>query len=175
MDNDAVLTKDNMRKRNWGGDPTCMFCNCIETSAHLFFQCPVSKVIWMIVARCFGIQTIPSNIEQCWAWCEKWLPVDKKFHAWGIGAICWGIWKCRNKAVFEKKLIKSPVEIICHICSLLMYWTGLYDEHEREQMKQGVETVLNVAKEILAKQTAQQVNQLLLQDHEVDGDEQDQN
>jgi hypothetical protein len=38
----AILTKDNLRKRNWQGDPSCVFCECVETIAHLFFQCPVT-------------------------------------------------------------------------------------------------------------------------------------
>lgn len=35
--NDAILTKDNMLKRKWVGDPTCYFCNQDETLSHLFF------------------------------------------------------------------------------------------------------------------------------------------
>jgi len=33
----AILTKDNLRKRNWQGDPSCVFCDCVETISHLFF------------------------------------------------------------------------------------------------------------------------------------------
>jgi hypothetical protein len=38
----ALLTIDNLHKRNWQGDPSCVFCECVETIAHLFFQCPVT-------------------------------------------------------------------------------------------------------------------------------------
>lgn len=80
----ALLTKDNMRKRNWQGDPCCAFCDCVETSPHLFFQCPVAKVIWSVIAKCFGANNMPSNIQQCWSWCEKWLPFGKKFILRGL-------------------------------------------------------------------------------------------
>jgi hypothetical protein len=44
-----------------------------------------------------------------------------------MGYRAWAIWKNRNKACFEKKLIKNPLEIIFHAsCPLMQYWTGLY-------------------------------------------------
>jgi hypothetical protein len=40
---DAILTRENMRKRNWPGAPLCSFCGAVETSNHLFFQCSIAK------------------------------------------------------------------------------------------------------------------------------------
>lgn len=37
----AILTRDNMRKRQWLGNPTCSFCYSIETVNHI-----VLAVIW---------------------------------------------------------------------------------------------------------------------------------
>lgn len=79
MTNDAILTEDNLRKRKWIGDYSCAFCDEDETIAHLFFNYPISKVIWSVVA------------------------------------------KCRNKACFEGKIIKNPLEIICHAFALMIY------------------------------------------------------
>ena len=41
-DYNAMITKDNMLKRNWKGDPSCYFCDREENSSHLFFSvcCP---------------------------------------------------------------------------------------------------------------------------------------
>lgn len=40
-------------------------------------------------------------------------------------AICWAIWKARNKACFDKKkVIQNLVEIICP--TLMRFWAGLY-------------------------------------------------
>lgn len=72
MTNDAILTKDNLVKGNWGGDPKCAFCDEIETISHLFFGCSVAKVIWSAVAKCFGATNIHQNLQQCWLWCETW-------------------------------------------------------------------------------------------------------
>jgi hypothetical protein len=116
--------------------------------------------------ECFGATNVPSNLEQYWQWCERWFPFSKQFHPWGVVAICWAIWKSRNKACFEQKLINNPLEIICHACALMIYWSGLFAEFDHEQLVEGANTMLRVAKEILAAQTARHVNRLLLQDGE---------
>jgi hypothetical protein len=40
----AILTKENMLKRNWHGDPSCYFCSLPENIEHLFFECSMAKV-----------------------------------------------------------------------------------------------------------------------------------
>ena len=83
MLNNAVLTKDNMVKRKWTGDPTCYFCDKAENLSHLFFQCSTAKAVWTIVAKCIGADNIPCSFEQCWNWCDVWIPSGKQFHATG--------------------------------------------------------------------------------------------
>jgi speckle-type POZ protein len=34
---------------------------------------------------------VPTSLNQCWAWCERWLPKGKKYHLWGVAAVCWAI------------------------------------------------------------------------------------
>jgi hypothetical protein len=34
------------------------FCNQPESISHFLFQCPVAKIIWVVVAKCFGANTI---------------------------------------------------------------------------------------------------------------------
>jgi len=77
MLNNAVLTKDNMVKRKWTGDPTCYFCDKAENLSHLFFQCSNAKAVWAIVAKCIGADNIPCSFEQCWNWCDVWIPTGK--------------------------------------------------------------------------------------------------
>lgn len=59
--NNAILTKDNMIKRKWPGDPMCYFCQQDETATHLLFQCSVAKAVWAIIAVCLGANNIPFN------------------------------------------------------------------------------------------------------------------
>ena len=46
LEQNAILTKYNMIRRRWVGDPTCYFCSLPESCGHLFFQCHVAKAVW---------------------------------------------------------------------------------------------------------------------------------
>lgn len=46
MTNNAVLTKGNLIKRKWVGNPECFFCSGDESIDHLFFKCVVARVVW---------------------------------------------------------------------------------------------------------------------------------
>ena len=61
LEKGAVLTKDNMIRRRWAGDPSCKFCDQPETINHLFFQCLVAKCIWALIGKCLGAN-IPREI-----------------------------------------------------------------------------------------------------------------
>jgi hypothetical protein len=50
--------------------------------------------------------------DQYWVWIKSALPGDEQVYMLGVAAICWAIWKARNKTCFEKKRIKNPAEII---------------------------------------------------------------
>ena len=49
----------------------------------------VAKVIWGVIASCFGVNIIPCNIEQCWAWVKENFPILGELHGLGIGAVYW--------------------------------------------------------------------------------------
>jgi hypothetical protein len=163
--NNAVLTKDNMVKRKWPGDPTRYFCDHNETLSHLFFQCSTAKAVWAIVAKCIGAQNVPRSFDQCWNGCDKWLPAGKQFHSVGIAAICWAIWKARNKVCFEGKPLINPVSIICHACALMNYWAGLFKELDKEALETGVNLMMKIATSLLGKKRNKD-GQLLLKDDE---------
>lgn len=100
----AILTKDNMIKRNWQGHPFCYFCSDSESVNHLMFSCPVSKVVWGMVALCFAQAMRPGTYEQYWSWIDQALPGGETFHMLGLAAICWAIWKLEiGLALIKKK------------------------------------------------------------------------
>ena len=49
-------------------------------------------------------------------------------------------------------IIKSPIEIIYHVCALIRYWAGLYSEPDRKQLEDGLNTMLQIANKILKRQ-----------------------
>jgi hypothetical protein len=66
IEQNAMLTKDNLTKRNWTGDFTCAFCGENETISHLFFECNIAKYVWSIVAFVIGADNRPTSFEQYW-------------------------------------------------------------------------------------------------------------
>lgn len=79
-----------------------------ESIDHLFFTCPVAKVAWGIVGLGFGQTNIPGNLEQYKSWVRIWLPRGTPVYSFGLAAICWAIWKSRNRACFDKKTVEAP-------------------------------------------------------------------
>lgn len=121
---------DNLIKRNWKGHPYCFFCDQPESVNHLLFNCCVSRTVQAIIATCLGATDIPLNTSQSRRWCKKWLP-GGGFFSVGIAAIYWAIWKSRNKACFNGKLLKNPSEIICHASALMRFWAGLQRDEDK--------------------------------------------
>ncbi|KAF8732248.1 hypothetical protein HU200_016227 [Digitaria exilis] len=118
----------------------------------MFFRCPITKVVWGIVAQTIGANDAPGNLNQYWKWIDKYFPNNKQVHSFGLAAICWAIWKARNRACFDKKLIRHPTEIICHACSFMDFWTGLHKVDLQAQLNDGMKILLATACRILVNQ-----------------------
>uniref|UniRef100_A0A453DAW8 Reverse transcriptase zinc-binding domain-containing protein n=1 Tax=Aegilops tauschii subsp. strangulata TaxID=200361 RepID=A0A453DAW8_AEGTS len=88
---DAVLTRDVMKRRKWPGNANCSFCAARETAQHLFFLCPVARVIWRSVGVVLGTDLCPNNLWQYYTWCYIYLPDGAKFYTFGLAAICWAV------------------------------------------------------------------------------------
>jgi hypothetical protein len=142
---DAILTKNNLLKRNWQGDKFCSFCNLEENIPHLFFECSLAKYIWSLVAWVINADCRPTNECQYWEWCERFMPCNKNLHMIGLTAIYWAIWRTRNSVCFDKKKISSPTEIICLASSVLNYWAGLQQEEGRTIFETGAEALKEAA------------------------------
>lgn len=140
-----------MIQRKWVGGPTCYYCDQDESIQHLFFQCSNARVVWAVVVHAIGADNIPSSFDQCWKWCDNWLPESKQFHTVGIAAICWAIWKTRNAICFESKIVSNPITIICYASSLMCYWAGLFLEDDKEALVAGVNKMLAIAVKLLCK------------------------
>lgn len=68
LENNTLLTKDNIVRRKWFVDPSCCLCTHNETIEHLFFTCPIARMIWGNVVKCLDTLLIPNNMESCYSW-----------------------------------------------------------------------------------------------------------
>ncbi|XBH85906.1 hypothetical protein VPH35_073703 [Triticum aestivum] len=126
-----------MKKGNWSGNPRCSFCRDIESSQHLFFTCPLARVIWRTVGCVLGIDLCPNDIWQYFYWWYVFLPDGARFYIFGLAAICWAIRNSRNQATFEHKQLKTPFSVVYSACGFLTYWAGLMTGADREAMECG--------------------------------------
>jgi hypothetical protein len=70
----------------------------------------------------------------------------------GLPAICWSIWKTRNKACFEKIMLKNPIEILCFACTNMKYWAGLFKIDFQEQLAAEISAILSAAYRVMGNQ-----------------------
>jgi hypothetical protein len=124
---DAILSRENMKRRNWLGAPTCSFCRQVESNDHIFFTCNTSRVVWGVLASAMGARCIPTSFWQAMAWFHTYSTGFEKFY---INS-CWAIWNVRNKITFEKHILKSPSEISYFAVALIVYWTWLQKAEEK--------------------------------------------
>jgi phage terminase small subunit len=46
-----ILTKDNLVKKGWVGDTSCVFCDAYEDIDHLFVRCSVAYTLWNWIVK----------------------------------------------------------------------------------------------------------------------------
>ena len=77
---------------------TCMFYDQPETIDHLFFQYTITKCVWAMIGQCMGLITHQENASSTSSvsigGCQ-----ELNIHHFGFAAVCWAIWKYRDKAV----------------------------------------------------------------------------
>jgi hypothetical protein len=108
----VLLTNDNLAKRKWEGSKKCCHCDQDETIQHLFFECPLAKVVWWIAHLSFNLAP-PKNITNLF---DNWLTgVVKNERAQiqvGACACLWALWNVRNNYIFNRAKQNSFVQVI---------------------------------------------------------------
>jgi hypothetical protein len=117
---------------------------------------PLLELSGLLWRNALELLTFPITCSKVGNGARHGFHMDRKYYPWGIAAICWAIWKNRNKACFENKIIQNPLEVICHACALMNFWTGLFTNIDKEQLEEGVATMLRVAKQLLSVQQKEQ-------------------
>jgi hypothetical protein len=110
--NGVVLTKDNLVKRQWKWCIKCCFFTEHETIQHLFFDCPMARLMWGVVCFTFGI-TKPVGVENLFgSWLRSFSSKPKNLVLIGMSAFCWALWISRNDLVFQKLQYRSILQVI---------------------------------------------------------------
>jgi hypothetical protein len=131
----VLLTKDNLAKRKWKGGTDCCFCNMQETIQHLFFDCPLARLVWGIVCITFDIR-IPMSVEDVFgSWIRDFPFKQRNRVLLGVAAVCWAIWLSRNDMVFQRTRPNSCLQVI--------FRGGVLDQELVNLIKRGRERQLD--------------------------------
>ena len=101
--------------------------------------------VWSSISTALGGSSRPTCFTQYFWWIAKLLPFRTNLHVVCLASFCWAIWKLRNRAYFEGKLISSPVEIVCYMCVFMRHWAGLQKEEEKKLLEEGADRLQQVA------------------------------
>ncbi|XP_059658395.1 uncharacterized protein LOC132304676 [Cornus florida] len=101
-------------------DVVCPRCGIEEESLeHMFFLCPHSLQIWKLLPLRFDFSMMqPSSFAAWWMNLQR-MSVSKDENQAVLGLVafcCWGIWKARNKFVFDRKLfaLSKVISLACY-------------------------------------------------------------
>ena len=133
----VILTKDNLVKRNWTGSTRCSFCDRDETIKHLFFDCPLARVLWRTVQIAFNI-TPPNSVGTLFGTWLDGIESDTARHIRvGVCALLWAIWNCRNDLAFNRITTIHFLQVVFHATALIRMWSLLTLTEARERLVTG--------------------------------------
>ena len=123
----VILTKDNLVKRNWVGNPRCCFCGQNESIKHLFLHCPLAKLLWGLIHIAFNVHPSISVHMLFGTWLNGVDTHIAKHIRIGICALLWAIWNTRNDMIFNGTTFTNFLQVIyraiawIRMCSLLAH------------------------------------------------------
>jgi hypothetical protein len=132
--NNAILTKDNLIRRKWAGNPTCHFCDEDESISHLLFQCSTAKVVWAVVAYAIGANIV----QQCWDCVRNGCLMDKSFIHWVLRPFAGPFGELGMIFALKAGKLQIQSQIVCFAFSLMCYWAGLFLENDKEALVRGI-------------------------------------
>ena len=105
----------------------------------------MARYVWSAVALAIGAPNRPGSFSQYFWWIPNFLTVSRNVQITLVAAVCWAIWKIRNKACFDGKLISRPNELIWYACVFLNYWAGLHNAADQDALRTGADMLMALA------------------------------
>jgi len=146
----AVLTKDNLARRQWRGSIKCCFCSLDETIKHLFFDCQMARIVWRIVQVSFNISPPVSIFHMFNGWLNG---INKELMykiLVGASALCWTIWLSRNDMVFNNFRAVTPLQVIFRGTHWIRFWALQHKEDDRPHVLMGCRVIETTSVEIFS-------------------------
>ena len=104
----AVLTQENLMKRNIQLSPRCLLCGEeeVETVNHLFLHCRITNILWNVFINQKDMKKVmPRKVMQTLKLWSSYASITGHKERWKIIPACiwWSMWKERNLRCFQNK------------------------------------------------------------------------
>jgi hypothetical protein len=100
---------------------------------HIMFGCMCNRYVWVVIKEVLGWDKCPTLLEDFVCnWLDGALSNNNRTILFGLGVVCWALWKVRNKMTIEKKVIRSPKDVIYNIVLLMQQWEILLPDREQD-------------------------------------------
>jgi len=122
-----LWTSARLQLRHLKNNYFCALCERnLETTHHLFFECPYSRLVWQLVATWSGCPSLqPTSwkealqLEDCFN--QTIRAGGKKEHTLAILTV-WNIWNRRNAVIFREER-KAPHSLLVDIKDMAHQWS----------------------------------------------------
>ena len=151
LNNNVLLTKDNLARRNWTGCTKCCFCGAQETVEHLFISCPFARLLWRIVNITYDLPPPTNTTNMFGNWLNGVDRISKARIRIGVSALCWSIWRCRNDIMFNRNKTSNLLQVIHMVAHWIQLWAYLLPPDQRDIMATGCNRLLMVAQDIFSR------------------------
>jgi hypothetical protein len=128
-----------------------LFVDENETIHHLFFSCPMARLLWFAISITFGVSKPTSTAHLFGPWLRSFPPKQRNKVLVGVAACCWAIWLSRNEIVFQKSMSKSILQVIFRGTFWIRGWSILSKEEDVKMLKEGCRWLETVAVELFNK------------------------
>jgi hypothetical protein len=143
-------TREALAHRRGPSDGRCALCGDTESASHLFFTCSLARFGWSVVRQMLGCRWSPSSFPQFFHILSTFAGRPRRFIWVLFAALCWSLWKVRNRHIFQAKVIRQPTDIIYPWIILLQQWLPA----ARPQDKAGLELLVERLRRVHAELTA---------------------
>jgi hypothetical protein len=114
-----------------------VFCSRDESIDHLFFACPIARMIWSVFQCSYNTHAQPMKMAELGNRLENFSGQESVTTKVSLAGVFCLIWKTCNRACFDNVPPSDPSDIIYLICHLLDYWCELQKPRIQEGLRQG--------------------------------------
>jgi hypothetical protein len=132
---------DQVAKRHRPSDGRCALCQEVEDCNHIFFSCPIARMMWAGVRELLHCDWNPAGPGEFIAIAQGLYGPLRRLVWFTFAAQCWTLWTIRNKLTIEGKMIGNPADVFYQMLIHMQCWRVLVRQRDRAMLDAAVDDV----------------------------------